>query len=317
MTSGASQADSKYALRDILGKYLVQLGERDSRVVVVNADLSGTCRTTSFAERFPERSFNVGIAEQNAVSFAAGLAHEGFIPYVFSMAPFISMRACEQCRTDVAYSDLPVRLIGVYAGVSGGISGATHWALEDVGIMTSMPNMTVYEVSDPGMAEGIMSYSLDNPGPMYIRCTIEPVSRIYDNPATSAGGSLVARRGKDGTFLCTGIMVQNAVKAAEILRKKNGLDIGVTDLYSIKPIDRDAIMRAAATGHVVIAQDHNIMGGLGMQTLSIIAEEGLAIKCKNVGIPDRFVPMGHPPYLYKQFGMDAEGLADNMISLFE
>ncbi len=317
MIGGAPQADSMYALRDVIGTHMVQLGERDDRVVVVNADLSGTCRTTSFAERFPERSFNVGIAEQNAVSFAAGLAHEGFIPYVFSMAPFISMRACEQCRTDVAYASLPVRLIGVYAGVSGGISGATHWALEDVGIMTSMPNMSVYEVSDPCMAESIMDYSLTDNGPMYIRCTIEPVSRIYENPMINAGGSLVAGEGKDGAFLCSGIAVQNAVNAAEILRARKGLDIGVTDLYSIKPIDREAIMRAAGTGHVVVAQDHNIFGGLGAQVLSVIAEEGLGIRCKTVGIPDRFVPMGHAPYLYKQFGMDADGLADNMLSLFE
>lgn len=139
---------TKSLLRNEIGAYMNVLGEKNSKVVVVNADLSGTCRNKAFVEQYPERSFNTGIAEQNLVSFAAGLAHEGFLPYAFSMAPFLTMRACEQCRTDVAYANLPVRLMGVYAGMSGGISGATHWAIEDCGIMTSIPGIIVLEPSD-------------------------------------------------------------------------------------------------------------------------------------------------------------------------
>ena len=139
---------TKSILRNVMGNYMLALGKKSKKVVVVNADLMGTCRNKSFVEAFPERSFNVGIAEQNLVSFAAGLAHEGFVPYAFSMAQFVSMRACEQVRTDVAYGNLPVRLVTTYAGVSGGISGATHWAVEDCAILSAMPNMTVLEPSD-------------------------------------------------------------------------------------------------------------------------------------------------------------------------
>ena len=141
-------SDNKSFLRNVIGEYMTHLGDVNERVVVVNADLSGTCRNKNFVNKYPNRSFNTGIAEQNMVSFGAGLACEGFVPYVFSMAPFLTMRACEQCRTDVAYGNRNVRMIGVYAGVSGGISGATHWAIEDCGIMTSIPNIAVFEVSD-------------------------------------------------------------------------------------------------------------------------------------------------------------------------
>ena len=154
------------AVRDVAGKYISKLGEKSDKVVVVNADLSGTSRNKGFCEEFPDRSFNVGIAEQNMVSFAAGLAHEGFIPYAFTMAPFISMRACEQCRTDVAYERLNVRLIGNYAGYSSGVSGATHCALEDCAIMGSMAGMTVLEPGDPYQICKMLEASLTWDGPI-------------------------------------------------------------------------------------------------------------------------------------------------------
>ncbi len=198
----AFDKNKKYSLRDVIGNYMKVIGEREERVLVVNADLMGTCRNRSFVESFPQRAFNVGIAEQNMVSFAAGLAHEGFIPYAFSMAPFISMRACEQCRTDVAYAGLSVRLMGNYAGHSGGISGATHWALEDCAIMTAMDNMTVIEVCDPYQAERILELSTAYTGPMYIRCGVEPTMPIYDADTTfTIGKSKLVREGDDGVFL--------------------------------------------------------------------------------------------------------------------
>lgn len=301
--------ENKSFLRNVIGEYMIELGDRDAKVTVVNADLAGTCRNRSFGEKYPERSFNVGIAEQNMVSFSAGLAHEGFIPYAFSMAPFLTMRACEQCRTDVAYANLNVRLVGVYAGVSGGISGATHWAIEDCGIMTSMPGMTVVEVSDAAMTKSLLDYSLKYAGPMYIRCTVEPTSNVYDEGvAVEAGGSHTLVDGDDGAILCSGIVVQYAIEAADILKKEHGLNIRVVDMYSIKPIDRDAVIAAAKTGSVIVAQDHNIIGGLGSMVSMIIAEEGIATSFKVIGINDSFEPMAHPAYLYKKFGLDADGL---------
>ena len=299
----------KFFLRNVIGDYMLRLGEADSRVLVVNADLMRTCRNEAFVRKYPRRAFNVGIAEQNMVSFAAGLACEGFLPYVFSMAPFISMRACEQCRTDVAYGNRRVRMIGVYAGVSGGISGATHWGLEDCGIMTAIPGMTVMELSDPAQTRAILDLSLTAAGPMYLRCGIEPVAALYPSEAdVRVGGSRVIHPGDDGAILCAGVTVQYALEAAVRIAEKTGKHIRVVDLYSIKPIDRERVIAAAGTGIVAVAQDHNIIGGLGSAVAQVIAGSGLSPRFRILGIPDRFVPMAHADCLYRNFGYDAQGI---------
>ena len=306
---------SKSFLRDVIGKYMAELGDKSDRIVMVNADLSGTCRNGSFVEKFPERAFNTGIAEQNMVSFAAGLAYEGFIPYIFSMAPFLSMRACEQVRTDVAYGKKNVKMIGVYAGVSGGISGATHWAIEDVGIMQAIPGITILEISDAVQARKILDLSVNYEGPMYIRCGVEPTEDIYnDSEKFEIGGSKTVIDGDDGAFLCSGVVVQEAIEAAREIKEETGKSIRVVDMYSIKPIDRDAVISAAKTGRVVVAQDHNIYGGLGQIVGEVIAKEGIKTEFVNPGILDRFDVMAHAPYLYKKYGYDKEGLKKVMLS---
>lgn len=309
---------SKSFLRNVIGEYMAVLAEKNDKVVIVNADLAGTCRNRGFAERFPERAFNTGIAEQNLVSFSAGLACEGFLPYAFSMAPFLTMRACEQVRTDVAYGNRNVRLVGVYAGVSGGISGATHWAIEDVGIMTSIPNITVFEVCDANQARCLLEYSLIHEGPIYIRCGVEPTEDIYpETVEIKPGGSRTVREGTDGAILCTGVVVQYAIEAAEIVYQKTGRSIRVVDMYSIKPVDRASVISAATTGRLIVAQDHTIFGGLGSLVSMILAEENIQAKIRILGIPDRFVPMAHAPYLYREFGIDSYGLAEAMERLLE
>jgi len=307
---------NKFFLRDIIGSYVTELAEKNDKIVVVHADLMGTSRNRSFKEKYPDRVFNVGIAEQNMVSFAAGLAHEGYVPFAFSMAPFITMRACEQCRTDVAYENLNVRLMGTYAGVSGGISGATHWSLEDVAIMSSIPNMTVLEPSDPIQAVKMLEATVYHEGPIYIRCSVEPTINIYDdNYNYEIGKASIALNGDDGAFICSGITVKYAIKAAMSIFEKTGKKIQVIDMHSIKPIDRKAIMNAAKTGRIVVAQDHNIIGGLGNAVAMVIAEENLNVKFKNIGIPDKFVAMAHAPYLYKKFGIDEIGIEKTMMDL--
>lgn len=308
---------SKSFLRNVIGEYMTTLGDMDEKVVIVNADLAGTCRNRGFVEKYPERAFNTGIAEQNMVSFAAGLACEGFTTYAFSMAPFLTMRACEQCRTDVAYGNRNVKLMGVYAGVSGGISGATHWALEDVGIMTSMPGVTVFEVSDANLARRMLDYSLRHKGPMYIRSSVEPTEDIYsEDIEVKAGGSITVKQGNDGAILCSGALVQYALEASRMIEQETGKLIRVVDLYSIKPIDRNAVIEAAKTGYIVAAQDHNVVGGVGSIVGTILAEEGLSIKYKVMGIPDQFMAMAHAPYLYNKYGIDAKGLATAIKNLY-
>ncbi len=312
MTAGAS-----YYLRDVIGGYMRELGERDERVVIVNADLMGTCRNRTFCEEFSNRAYNVGIAEQNMVSFAAGLAHEGFIPYVFSMAPFLSMRACEQCRTDVAYENLNVRLIAVYGGVSGGISGATHWGMEDCAIMQSIPNLTVLEASDPLQAQKMLDATLKHSGPVYLRSGVEPVPALYNEGYRyQIGKASVVRDGTDGAFLCSGVAVGFAVEAAERIREKTGKTVRVVDMHTLKPIDREAVLDAARTGRIIAAQDHSVTGGLGVQTAAVLAEAGIGLPFRIMGIPDRFETMAHAPYLYRKFGMDALGLANAMMDMF-
>lgn len=309
-------SDNKSFLRNVIGEYMLHVGDINERVVVVNADLSGTCRNKDFVNKYPNRSFNTGIAEQNMVSFGAGLACEGFIPYVFSMAPFLTLRACEQCRTDVAYGNRNVRMIGVYAGVSGGISGATHWAIEDCGIMTSIPNIAVFEVSDANQAKRLLDFSLEYNGPMYIRCTVEPTLNIYpETVSIKKGGSHTIIDGDYGAFLCSGVTVQYAIEASKLISEETGKKIRVVDMYSIKPVDREAVISAAKTGHVIVAQDHNVYGGLGSIVATIVAEEGLTTKLKILGVKDIFVAMAHARYLYRQFGIDGEGLRNSMLEM--
>lgn len=307
-------AEEKVFLRNVIGAYMIELGKKNDKVVVVNADLMGTCRNKTFVEVFPKRSFNVGIAEQNMVSFAAGLAHEGFIPYAFTMAPFMSMRACEQVRTDVAYARLPVRLMATYAGLSGGISGATHWAVEDCAIMTGIPEMTVVEVCDEKQAKIVLDFSLDYDKPLYIRSSVEPVRNVYPSEYKfELGKASVLKEGADGAFICSGVVVQYALEAANIIEEKYGKQIQIIDMPTIKPIDRTAVIETAKTGNIIVAQDHNIMGGLGSAVATVLAEEGISVKFKILGLTDKFVAMAHAPYLYHQFEYDTEGLVKNMI----
>lgn len=310
--------EEKYFLRDVLGGYMGKLGEKNDRVMLVNADLMGTCRNREFVEKYPERSFNVGIAEQNLVSFAAGLSAEGFIPYAFSMAPFISMRACEQCRTDVAYGNRNVRLVATYSGVSGGISGATHWAVEDVAIMSSMANMAVMEPCDPEQARQMLDYSLNHVGPIYFRSSVESVPSIYGNDYLfEFGKASIPFEGDDGAFIVSGITVKYAIAAAMEIENIYGKKIRVVDMHTIKPLDKEAVIEAAKTGAVVVAQDHSVVGGLGQLVASTLIEKGVCPKFVSIGIPDAFFAMAHAPYLYHQFGFDTEGLVKSMMNLLE
>lgn len=303
-------------VREVVGNYMVDLAAQDEKVVAVSADLFRSCRMEKFMERYPDRLYNTGIAEQNMVGFAAGLSREGFKPYAFSMASFVSMRACEQCRTDIAYANANAVLVGVYSGVSGGLSGATHWSIEDCGIMTSFPNMTVLEPSDGLQAQKMLQATLDWNGPVYMRISVVPSVDIYpEGYEYQIGKSSIPCEGDDGAIICSGVLVQYAVEAAEEIRQETGKRIRVVDMHTIKPVDKQAIRDAAKTGFVLAAQDHNIIGGLGYQVAAVIAEEGLRTKFKIAGIFDRFVPMARPDYLYAMFEIDKNGLKKQMLTM--
>ena len=303
-----------YSAREIIGQYLADLGEIDNKVVVVNADLAGSCRNTMFVNRYRDRAFNVGIAEQNLVSFAAGLAAEGWKPYACTMAPFMSMRACEQVRDDVAYGNRNVKLISIYSGLSGGVSGPTHWATEDVAIIDAMPNITIVEPGDPYQAVRLLEQSLEYEGPMYIRVTTGGFPEVYKNRTNHVIGKAgVVTAGDDGTIICAGVTVQFAADAAERLKKEYDIHMRVVDMHTLKPVDEDAIIGAAKTGLIVTAHDHSLIGGLGDIVRRTLCKYDLRPKVISLGVPDIFCPIGHAPYLYHKYGYDAEGIGRTVI----
>jgi transketolase len=304
------------SLRDMVGKCLVTIGEKYPNMVIATADVDTSSRVGAFKERFPDRAYNLGIAEQDLMSFCAGLAIEGFMPFAFAFAPFATMRCCEQVRTDICYSNLPVKIIGNGAGYSNGTSGCTHCALEDVAIMGSFGNMTVIEPGDPYQIVKVLEAAAQWDGPVYIRMGREATASLYpEDQKYEIGKALIPRAGSDGAFITAGIVTHHAMEAAQIVKEKTGAEIRVVDMHTIKPLDRQAVLDAAKTGRIVCAQDHNIIGGLGYYVGTALAEAGVGCKYKVLGCPDEFVPLATPEFLYHINGYDAEGLAANMIAM--
>lgn len=295
--------------REIYGRRLAELGEHDGRIVALSADVTGSNKFSYFAQKFPDRFFNVGIAEQNMVGIAAGLALSGKIPVVTSFAPFLSMRVCEQVRTDVCYVNLPVKLIGTCGGVAGGRMGSTHDALEDISIMRSMPNMTVIAPSDPYQCGELLEQMMGTSTPAYMRVGRGEDAVIYDEGTPiRLGRAITARNGADAAVIACGAMVHEALQASDLLAQE-GIQVRVLDMHTISPIDRQAILLAAQeTGVIVTAEDHFITGGLGTAAAEVLAESRCPVIFRRLGIPDVFPVFGDGPELYHHYGMDCEGI---------
>ena len=234
------------SLRDAVGKCLAELGKKYDNMLVMTADVDTSSRIQAFKEAFPDRCYNVGIAEQCLMSTAAGLAHEGFKPLTFAFAPFASMRCYEQVRTDICYTKLPVIIIGNGAGYSNGASGCTHCGLEDSALMVACNNMTVIEPGDPAQMVKVLEAAMELNAPVYIRLGREATTSLYaEDVKYEIGKALIPREGNDGAFVCTGIMVHFAMEAAKRIREELGREIRVVDMHTVKPLDRDAVIAAA------------------------------------------------------------------------
>lgn len=306
----------KYYLRDAISSSVLAHAQNNKNICFVSANVMSSSRVLESIKLFPERAFNVGISEQEMISFSAGLAQEGFTPFVFTMAPFMSMRACEQVRTDIAYNNLNVRMIATYAGVSGGISGATHWGIEDCAIMRGIPGITVLEPCDPIQAKKMIDALEYYKGPVYIRIGVEPVPNLYDEDISyEIGKANTIMEGDDGAFISSGVLVKYAIMAAQRIEKETGKKIMVIDMHTIKPVDCDAVKKAAKTKKMIVIQDHNIIGGLGDAVASVLVQSGIGIKFRCIGIPDKFIVMAHAPFLYKKYGMDEEGVYSSMMEI--
>jgi transketolase len=290
------------AIRDGYGKGLVKLGELDENVVALDADLAESTRAAWFAERFPDRFFQMGISEQDMITTAAGLAHAGKIPFASTFAIF-SERGWEQMRNSVARQNLPVKLVGSHGGLMTGQDGSSAHALEDVAIYRTLPNMAVFVPADSVEAQIGVKLLYDWQGPAYMRTTRAKVPIMHEEDHNVVLGQFATlREGDDVAIFACGPMVKNALLAAETLQQK-GVDARVLNASSIKPIDRESIEAASREcGAVVTCEDHFITGGLGSAVAEVLAETRPAV-LERVGVKDSFSTSGDPKDLYKHFGL--------------
>lgn len=292
----------------ILGEELAELARTDPRIVVATADLSSANRTNDFRDVHPERFFNFGIAEKNMITAAAGMASCGMVPYVATFASFAAILGAEQIRTDCAYPKMPVRVIGTHSGMSMGFYGSSHHALEDLGMLRCMADLTVVCATDANLLRAILRASVDHPGAMYIRLGRGRDPEVYPEvPDFAFGKAIRLREGTDLTIIATGSEVRAALDTATAL-EADGLSVRVVDMHTISPLDTDEIAAAAReTGAILTVEEHNLTGGLG----SAVAEALLdlpRVPFHKHGVPDRYVEVGPPAALYAHYRLDTPGL---------
>ena len=297
--------------RTIVGDTLHEIGMKDQRLWVLTPD-TGTALSL-FKKDCSDRYVDVGIAEQNVVGVSAGLALEGNIPFIMGMIPFMTMRACEQVRTDVCYQNLPVRFIGTGGGLTSG-GGSTHNAMEDISIMKSMVNMSVFSIGDPNMVRDVIYSSLEHPGPMYIRLAQGKADKVIYEPGSvkfGIGKGEIARDGKDVTVFAHGEMVFQSLEAAAIMEQE-GVSVRVVDMYSIKPLDEELTIRCVKeTERIVVLEDHLMSGGLGSVISDCLMDSGVYPKAfKRLGIPQVYAGFGSGEDLRKKYGYDLTATVD-------
>ncbi len=300
--------EEKIATRQSFGEALEKLGEENKNVVVIDADLAKSTKTSLFAKKFPDRFIDVGIAEQNMMGIAAGLSTFGKIPYVSTFAAFATGRVYDQIRCSIAYPKLNVKICGTHAGVTVGEDGATHQMIEDINLMRGLPNMTVMCTSDDVQTKWAVEEIAKINGPVYLRLARIATPVIYDeNQKFEIGKGIQIGDGTDATIFATGVTVAEALKAQEIL-KERGINVRVVDIHTIKPIDRELIVKCAKeTDKIITVEDHSIIGGLGSAVCEVLAEE-YPTKVIRMGIPDCFGKSGKATDLMKYFRIDAQAI---------
>ncbi len=301
----------KIATRDSYGAALVELGAAHPDLVVLDADLAAATKTGVFKKAFPERHFDCGIAEQNMIGVAAGMAAMGLVPFASSFAMFAAGRAFEQVRNSVGYPRLNVKIGATHGGISVGEDGASHQCCEDFALMRSIPGMVVLCPSDDVEAKAAVKAAYEHEGPVYLRFGRLAVPVIHDeaNYKFEIGKGETLREGSDVALIATGLMTAEALGAAEQLAAE-GISARVINLCSIKPLDTELVLKAAAEcGHIVTCEEHSVIGGLGEAVCAAIAEAGLACKVKRVGVNDEFGHSGPAAELLAQFGLSADNIA--------
>ena len=302
--------DKKIATRQSYGEELAKLGEDNEKIVVLDADLSSATKTGIFAEKFPDRFINVGIAEQNLMGIAAGLSTFGKIPFASTFAVFATGRTYEQIRNSIAYPNLNVKICATHAGITVGEDGATHQMLEDLSLMRTLPNMTVMCTSDDIQTKWAVREITKINGPVYLRLCRMATPIIYDvTQKFEIGKEVQIGEGKDASIIATGVTVAEALKAQEILKEK-GINVRVIDIHTIKPIDKELIVKCAKeTKRIITVEDHNIIGGLGSAVCEVLSEE-YPTKVERMGIPDCFGRSGKAEELLHYYKIDCDAIVE-------
>ena len=303
----------KIATRQSYGEALAELGEKNENVVVFDSDLSGATKTSIFAKKFPERFFDMGIAEQDMMSTAAGMSTFGKIPYASTFAVFAAGLAYDQIRNSICYPKMNVKICATHSGVTVGEDGATHQMLEDLGLMRGLPNMTVLCTSDDTETRWAIEEISKIQGPVYVRLCRLATPVIYDeNQKFEIGKAIQIGEGTDATIFATGVVVSEAIKAKEELEKQ-GINIRVVDVHTIKPIDKEMIVKCAKeTKKLISIEDHSIINGLGTAIADVLTEE-YPCKLIKIGINDEFGRSGKATELLEHYGLTAKHIEEAIL----
>lgn len=306
------------ALKEVYSDLLVEYGRKDSRIVIVEADLMKSGSLDKFQKVFPDRTFDIGIAESNMICVAAGLSVMGWLPFTHTFSVFASRRCCDQINQSVAYAGCNVKMCGSDPGITTELNGGTHMSLDDVGIMRGIPTMTIFEPVDQTQLEAMFPQILELETPIYIRLFRPNAINIYGNRTVEhkLGKGVVLREGIDVTVAASGIMVAEALTAAEILAAQ-GVATEVINIHTMKPLDEEMILKSVAkTGCVVTAENGSIYNGLGSAVAECLAEHR-PVPMKRIGVQDHFGQIGHVDELLKAFGMSAEDIAAAAMELVD
>lgn len=307
--------EAKKSIRGAFGEELASLAEQNQDIVALDADLSGSTQTSIFAKKFPERFFDVGIAEQDLMTTALGLSLEGKIPFAATFAVFATGRAYDQIRNSICYQKGNVKVVGAHGGITVGEDGASHQALEDISLMRGLPNMTVIVPGDYNQTRQAVKFASEHKGPVYIRLSRMNVPDVYDeNYTLEINKAVTLKEGKDISVFVTGDLLAEVIKANEILESK-GIDAEIINIPVIKPLDCGTIISSVnKTGLAVTVENHSIIGGLGSAVCETLAENA-PHKVLRIGINDTFGQSGTPNELLKHYGLDAESIANKIIEL--
>lgn len=303
---------TKMATAEVFGKALCELGEQHPDVVALTADLAKSTKIGEFLQKFPDRFFNVGIAEQNLFGIAAGMAKAGLTPFASTFSVFASLRATDQLHTDICYQNLNVKIIGTHAGTSFGQAGSTHHAIEDLCAIRGLVNLKIIVPADGIETANAVKVAYETPGPVYIRINRGFDQIVYNTPdyGFTLGKAITMNEGDDITIIAMGSTVFQAMQAASILEHDYGIHARVLNMHTIKPIDEEAIRKAAReTRRIVTAEDHTVIGGLGSAVGEVVAASGMACALTKLGLQDQFSPIGFHEDLMSIMGVDAEGIA--------